>query len=448
MAKLFIYNEITDEETKVTFDELNFICYKDISKFLNELPKDDKEINIRINCPGGNCLEGWAIYDALRTSGRELTATIEGECSSMATIILLAAPKERRFAYENAKLLIHNPSVFSEFPIFTDRLTAEEIGKIKAKLTVQQQSLFDEQNRILDLYEERTGADRATLQNLMNEDKFVDMEHAINLGFITSTLPYNTATRANHKPILKAMKTEVKESVLKKLLALAGFGKIEDVEATVLSQKVTAADGTEFTVEREEGDPQVGDKAYPNGTYILEDGTTIAVEDEIITSITTPTEEEQPAEEPAAEEPVEASPSPEEAIATLTAENEALKQQVATLTAANATLESDKATLTDKATSLTDKVTALNDKVTALEAEKATIAQSQKTADEQAILDIVNEAGGMEWLQSLSQMQGTFHAGNRVFIERGGQRREGESRTQQLLREQRERQEAKRKARK
>lgn len=65
---------------------------------------------------------------------------------------------------------------------------------------------------------------------------------------------------------------------------MAGIAKIEDVK--VLDQKITAADGTEFTVEREDGDPQVGDKAYPNGTYVLEDGTTIVIADEIIESIT------------------------------------------------------------------------------------------------------------------------------------------------------------------
>ena len=39
-------------------------------------------------------------------------------------------------------------------------------------------------------------------------------------------------------------------------------------------------------MEREDGDPQVGDKAYPNGTYTLDDGTIIVVEDELISSIT------------------------------------------------------------------------------------------------------------------------------------------------------------------
>ena len=56
-------------------------------------------------------------------------------------------------------------------------------------------------------------------------------------------------------------------------------------------QKITAADGSEFTVEREDGDPQVGDTAYPDGTYTMEDGTVIVIEDNLITSITNPEEE-------------------------------------------------------------------------------------------------------------------------------------------------------------
>ena len=47
-------------------------------------------------------VEGWAIYDRLRQSGKKISCTVEGKAASMATIIMLAAPKESRKAYENA----------------------------------------------------------------------------------------------------------------------------------------------------------------------------------------------------------------------------------------------------------------------------------------------------------------------------------------------------------
>ena len=431
MAKLRIYNQIVNEEDKVFLQDwcgTDGLCYKDIPEFLDSMEEGDNEIDIKLHCPGGDCIEGWAIYDALRNSGKTISATIEGECSSMATIILLAAPKERRFGFENARLCIHNPAFDWLDLCASERLTADEISNLKAKLTAQENSLREEQDKILNLYVERTGADREELQSLMNEDKYVDMARATELGFIASTLAPNTdSKKKNHKSSkTKAMAKEqikIENRIVKKLLAMAGLAKIEDVK--ILDQKITAADGTEFTVEREDGDPQVGDKAYPNGTYVLEDGTTIVVADEVIESIT-------PADN-----------GEGDGNNDLKAQVDNLTQQVADLTEQVNTLTSEKEALaTDKAN--------LETKVTDLEAKVATLEPQAKTEEETAILDIVNKAGGKAWLDGLKSMSSTFTASNRKFVAHGDTKdgQQGETRAQRMLREQRERQEAKRQARK
>lgn len=454
MAKLCIYNEIVDEETKVMYQEwcgTDGVCFKDIHEFLASMKDDDNEVELRLHCPGGDCIEGWAIYDALRTSGKQITAVIDGECSSMATIILLAAPKEKRFGNKNARLCIHNPAVAYLDLWPGDRLTATELEQLKSKLTAQQLSLVEEQNKILNLYEERTGTDRATLQALMNEDKYVDMDKAIELGFISATVEPNTASK--HKNNSK-MKVSIENRTLAKLLSLTGFAKIEDVEATILDQKITAADGTEFTVEREEGDPQEGDKAYPNGTYTLDDGTVIVVEDEVIKSITAAGQEDDDEDLNSLKQQVadltaqvETLTSEKEALASekqaLEADKSALEQQVSALT-------TDKETLTATIGTLTSEKTKLESDKAALESEKQTLTEAQKTEEEIAILDVVNKAGGKAWLEAVSKMKSTFHAGNRSFQEHqpAGGAQEGETKTQKLKREQQERFEAKRKARK
>lgn len=415
MAKLCIYNVIETEEEKLLFRDwtgLDGVCYKDITEFLESIPADDSAIDIKIHCPGGDCVEGWAIYDALRNSGKTISATIEGECSSMATIILLAAPVERRFAYENARMCIHNPAV-SWLDMWTnERLTADEIRALKAKMTVQEVALIEEQDKIIKLYVERTGTDRETLQALMNEDKYVDMERAKELGFISSTLAPNTDRRLtkNRKIAMAKEQVKIENRLLKKLLSLAGFSTVEDVK--VLDQQITAADGTVFTVEREDGDPQVGDKAYPNGTYVLDDGTTVVVEDEIITSIT-PAEGEGEGE--GEEEEPEA--NIEEKVSALEKQIEDLQTQVNALTEQNTALKEENDTLVDNA----------------------------KTEEETAILDIVEKAGGKAWLESLKNMSSTFSINNRKFVEHGDKNNvSGETRAQKMLREQRERQEGRR----
>lgn len=451
MAKLCIYNEIVDEETKVMYQDwcgTDGVCFKDIHEFLGSMEEGDNDIDLRLHCPGGDCIEGWAIYDALRTSGKNISATIDGECSSMATIVLLAAPKERRFGNKNARLCIHNPAVAYLDLWSGDRLTADELEQLKGKLTAQQMSLVEEQNKILNLYVERTGSDRGVLQALMNEDKYVDMDKAIELGFISSTVEPNTASKHNKNN--KKMKVQIENRTLAKLLAMAGVAKIEDV--AVLDQKITAADGSEFTVEREDGDPQVGDKAYPNGTYTLDDGTVVVISDEVIESIT-----------PADDDDDEDLNSLKQQVAdltaqveTLTSEKEALASEKEALEADKTALESqvsalttDKENLTAAVSTLTSEKEALANDKAALEGEKQTLTEAQKTEEEVAILDIVNQAGGKAWLEAVSKMKSTFHNGNRSFKEhQDGGHIEGETKSQRMLREERERQEAKRNARK
>lgn len=430
MAQLKIYNEIVDEETKVMYRDwfgTDGVCYKDITDFLESMEEGDNQIDILLHCPGGNCLEGWAIYDRLRQSGKQISATIEGNCSSMATIVLLAAPKERRFAYENARMCIHNPAVEWVDVCTAERLTADEIARMKGKLTAQETSLIEEQNRILDVYVERTGADRGELQAIMNEDKFIDMDKAKELGFITDTIAPNTASKKTNKFHKKMAqeKITIENKLVKRLLALAGVAKIEDVQVP-LDQKITAADGTEFTVEREDGDPQVGDKAYPNGTYTLDDGTVIVVEDEVISSITPVDNDggDNDNKDNAGDDVAALQAKVDE----LTATNEALKAENESLKSENETLKADNESL---------------------KAEKEDLTKSQKTDEETAILDVVARAGGKVWLDTVCKMQSTYHTGNRQFVAHGeGCDNKGLSKTQQLLAKKKAEQEAKRNAKK
>ena len=51
---------------------------------------------------------------------------------------------------------------------------------------------------------------------------------------------------------------------------------------------ITKSTGEELTVEREEGEIQVGDTAFPDGEFVLEDGRTVVVTDGVITEIKEP----------------------------------------------------------------------------------------------------------------------------------------------------------------
>lgn len=470
MAKLKIYNQITDEDSKVILSDwfgVDSICYKDITEFLESMDEGDNDIELLIHCPGGDCMEGWAIYDKLRTSGKNITATIEGMCASMATIILLAAPKERRFGFQNASLLIHDPAVCGLDDWTCERLTADEISRLKSKLSAQEAALIEQENKILNLYVERTGSEREELAKLMKEDKFVDMDKAKELGFISDTVKPNTASVVNHQIQNKMTKKEenvtIGSKIMKRLLALAGIDKIEDVQVP-LDQEITAVDGSTFIVEREDGDPQIGDKAHPDGRYTLEDGTTVVIEGEVVKSIEKETEDKAKiaqlnADLDSANKEIA---SLKDAAATAQTEKATLEKQISDLTTANQTLTAEKnAAISDKSKAdgeiealktsnadLTTKVNDLNAEIDTLKADKATLEASQKTDDEKAILDTVAKAGGKEWFDHVCNLQSTFNPSNRQFHAHGDKDGGSMSKTQQMLAELKAKQDEKRKHKK
>lgn len=290
MAVLKIYNDIADEESKnmkLWFTGVDSTCFKDIDEFLASVSEEDKTIDLRLNCRGGSVSEGWAIYDKLRDSGKEIAVTVEGICASMATVLLLSAPRGKRTAMPNAELLIHDPYI----PEYTlaDAYRAEDLRAIA-------DSLEADTNKLLDLYVERTGADRAELQAIMDEDKRMSVSEAKRLGFIDEIKVPSTAKESNNSNF-KNMKEKVTvgKGWLDRILAKAGYAKMEDVPE-VVNMELSTADGATLTIEREEGDPQVGDAASPDGEHVMPDGSTIVVAGGVITEIR-PAEEEKEGDE-------------------------------------------------------------------------------------------------------------------------------------------------------
>lgn len=284
MAILKIHSDIVDEETRqmnLFWIGVDGTSFDSVDAFIESIPEDDNNIELRLNCRGGNCMEGWTIYDKLRSTGKEITAIIEGKCASMASVLLLAAPKERRYAYQNATLLIHNPYI----PPYTlaDAYDAEDLRRMAEDLEA-------ETTKIVNLYVDRTGSKEDVLRALMAEDKFVDMDKAKELGFISEVKPPISAKEKqpqkwNHSKI-NNMNQEKKVTVSQafQMLGVA----LGVVKAPIVSLDLTTADGSTLTVEREEGEPQVGDPASPDGEHLMPDEKTIVVVDGVITEIRDP----------------------------------------------------------------------------------------------------------------------------------------------------------------
>lgn len=283
MAVLKLYNPILTEEGAEMMRWLGTdgVCFKDVDEFLASMAEDDNTIELRLHCDGGCVSEGWAIVDKLRASGKTITATVEGVCASMATVVLLAASERK--AYPHASLLIHEPYI----PEYTlaDAYRAEDLHKLAT-------SLDEATQKILDFYVERTGADRAELEALMKEDKFVGMERAKELGFITDVLPPMSAKSRtpkakaewnNHNQNIKNMAE--KKNVIAEAFAALGVA-LGINQPSAVAYELSTESGDTIKIDKPEGEePAVGDVASPDGEHTMPDGKVIVIADGVITEI-------------------------------------------------------------------------------------------------------------------------------------------------------------------
>ncbi len=119
--KVFLWGPIDDKTAKHVIERLLYL----------ELLSPNKEIQLIINSPGGYVTSGFAIYDAMKSITSPVSTICTGLAASMASILLSAGTKGRRFALPNARVMIHQPSGGAEGPASDIEIQMEEIIKTK-----------------------------------------------------------------------------------------------------------------------------------------------------------------------------------------------------------------------------------------------------------------------------------------------------------------------------
>ena len=346
MAKLKVYSDIVDEEGKafLSWSGMDGMSFTDIDRFIADIPEDDDNISLTINCRGGLTDTALAMYDALRATGKTISAEVIGECSSSATLLLLAARKDLRRAHPNASILIHNPYISGYV-----EGDAKQIGNLA-------ESLEDVRNKFLDIYVDRTGASREVLSQMMDEDKPMSVAKAIELGFISEQILPISA---------KNKKMSLKHKIINALANALG----------VYGMTLETADEKTLELEKESGEPVVGDVVVSeDGEYIMPDGSTIVVDGGVIVEIQSGEEAAEPdrgEENDTTEEGEEKSDD---------AEVDRLKAEIA-----------EKDAKIDELTAEVEELRAKLDEANA----------NAKSEDDAAVLDMVATAGGMDWLKRI-----------------------------------------------
>lgn len=255
-------------------EENVFFSLDTVKRIFEEHP-DEKDVKFNINCDGGYVEEGFAIYDYIRTSGRNIYTNIEGGCHSMAIVMLLAAPLENRSANKHSKALIH--CVRADFGWDA---TADE-------LKAMAEELEQEQEQILDIYVDRTGGDKDELRAFMKEEKMRTAEWLMDHGFIGSINAYNTNLRKGRQMFNNQKQTDMAKTKQQVLDMASNFLKgLKNVLGTAVNFEHKDNDGNVlFTTEVEDDTLEVGMPASPDGTFELPDGRTVVIADGVITEI-------------------------------------------------------------------------------------------------------------------------------------------------------------------
>jgi ATP-dependent Clp protease protease subunit len=169
----FLGRSLIKARTILISDPIDYKLTNRVITQLLYLDNDDPEkpIKIFINSPGGSADDGFAIYDMIRFVRAPVKIISAGLSASAATVIMLAAKKENRFALPNARIMIHQPSMRSFGAAEDIRRTAEQILKLR--------------QRINELYASETGQPLDKVSEDTDRDYWMTAQEAVEYGLIS-----------------------------------------------------------------------------------------------------------------------------------------------------------------------------------------------------------------------------------------------------------------------
>lgn len=130
-----------------------------------------KPIYIYIDSPGGDADAGFAIFDMIRFIKAPVYTIGMGLVASAASIILLAASKERRLGMPNSHYLIHQPLSGIKGVATEIEIHAKELEKMRVKI-----------NKLI---AEETGTDEKKVAKDTDRDCWLNAKESVEYGLIS-----------------------------------------------------------------------------------------------------------------------------------------------------------------------------------------------------------------------------------------------------------------------
>ena len=136
--------------------------------------ESDEPIKVFIDSPGGDADAGFAILDMMRFVRPPIKMIGMGLVASAGAIVLLAAPREQRFALPNSRYLIHQPMAGFRGVGTEIEIHAKDIDLMRRKMN--------------DLISQETGKPVAEVEQDTDRDYWMGAEEALAYGLVGSII--------------------------------------------------------------------------------------------------------------------------------------------------------------------------------------------------------------------------------------------------------------------
>jgi len=139
-----------------------------------ESENPNADISLYINSPGGDVAAGWAIMDTMRYIKPNVSTIGMGLVASMASVLLAAGEKGKRFVLPNTQIMIHQPSSGTEGKVTDMEIYLKEVQHTK-KALIKQMVEF-------------TGRKEKEVFEAMERDNWMQPDEAKDFGIIDGIL--------------------------------------------------------------------------------------------------------------------------------------------------------------------------------------------------------------------------------------------------------------------
>lgn len=152
-----------------------FVANEIVAKLLF-LDREDaeREISLYINSPGGEINAGLAIYDTMQLIQAPISTIAVGGTASMATVLLAAGAKGRRYALPHATIHLHQPLGGVQGQASDIEIAAKEILRMRDLLK--------------GILRRHTGLDDAQIDRFTDRDTYMTPEQAVEFSLVDKVL--------------------------------------------------------------------------------------------------------------------------------------------------------------------------------------------------------------------------------------------------------------------